>query len=153
MADFVSETLGSKRGADRGFDLEIWNELTFGSSFLCINNYFDPKLVEYKEEAIWEGLVRETAELAERQPDRFRGVTLVDGFRNTIPWPASSREPACVGGLSAHPYPVRKAYPKDEAQGPSVNALFAQEESPTFTHPSTRPCFPSITRPHFRLRR
>jgi hypothetical protein len=118
VADFIAETPGSQRDADRGFDLEIWNELSFGSSFLSINNYYEPKLVAYKEEGIQEQLVRETAELAERHPHQFRGVTLVDGFRNTIPWPSSSREPARVGALSAHPYPVRKVYPKDEPGGP-----------------------------------
>ena len=97
VADFVAETLGTQREADRGFDLEIWNELTFGSSFLSINNYYEPKLVEYKEEGIWERLVRETAELADRHPDQFRGVTLVDGFRNTIPWPSAAREPRASG--------------------------------------------------------
>jgi hypothetical protein len=141
VADFVAETLGSRRDADRGFDLEIWNELSFGSSFLTINNYYEPKLVEYKEEGIWEGLVRETAEFADRNPDRFRGVALVDGFRNTIPWPSSSREPNRVGALSAHPYPVRKVYPKDEPAGPTIDALFARADRPTFT-PTYSALFP-----------
>jgi len=141
VADFVTDALGSRANADRGFDLEIWNELSFGSSFLSINNYYEPKLVEYKEEGIWEGLVRETAGLADRQPDRFRGVTLVDGFRNTIPWPSSSREPARVGALSAHPYPMRKVYPKDEAAGPAIDALFGEEGMPRFT-PTYSALFP-----------
>ncbi len=140
VADFVAETLGTQREADRGFDLEIWNELTFGSSFLSINNYYEPKLVEYKEEGIWERLVRETAELADRHPDQFRGVTLVDGFRNTIPWPSAAREPARVGALSAHPYPPRKVYPRDEPGGPVLNALFA-EDRPKFT-PAYSALFP-----------
>ncbi len=140
VADFVAESLGTQRDADRGFDLEIWNELTFGSSFLSINNYYEPKLVAYKEEGIWEGLVRETADLADRQPDRFRGVTLVDGFRNTIPWPSASREPARIGAMSSHPYPPRKLYPRDEPGGPALNALFA-EGGPTFT-PTYSALFP-----------
>jgi len=140
VADFVTKTLGSNRDADRGFDLEIWNELTFGSSFLSINNYYEPKLVEYKEESIWENLVRETADLADRHPDQFRGVTLVDGFRNTIPWPSASREPARVGALSAHPYPQRKVYPADEPEGSVLDAQFA-EHGPKFT-PAYSALFP-----------
>jgi hypothetical protein len=140
VADFAAKTLGSQRATDRGFDLEIWNELTFGSSFLSINNYYEPKLVEYKEESIWENLVRETADLADRHPDQFRGVTLVDGFRNTIPWPSASREPARVGALSAHPYPPRKEYPGDESSGSVLDAQFA-EGGPTFT-PTYSALFP-----------
>ncbi len=97
--------------------------------------------MEYKEEGIWEGLVRETAELVDRHPDQFRGVTLVDGFRNTIPWPSSSREPARVGALSAHPYPLRKVYPRDEPGGPALNALFARDDRPKFT-PTYSALFP-----------
>jgi hypothetical protein len=137
VADFVAQSLGSQHDADRGFDLEIWNELTFGSAFLSINNYYEPKLVEYKEESIWENLVRETAD---RHPDQFRGVTLADGFRNTIPWPAASREPARVGALSAHPYPPRRVYPGDEPRGPALDAQFA-DDGPKFT-PAYSALFP-----------
>ena len=31
VADFIAETLGSQRDADRGFDLEIWNELSLSN--------------------------------------------------------------------------------------------------------------------------
>ncbi len=140
VADFVAETLGTQHAADRGFDLEIWNELTFGSLFLSINNYYEPKLVEYKDEEIWERLVRETAEFADRRPEQFRGVTLVDGFRNTIPWPSAAREPARVGAMSAHPYPPRKIYPRDDPRGPALDALFA-EGRPAFT-PAYSALFP-----------
>jgi hypothetical protein len=136
VADFAAETLGTRNATDRGFDLEIWNELTFGSAFLSINNYYEPKLIEFKEDGIWTDLVRETAALADHHPDLFRGVTLVDGFRNTIPWPAASREPARVGAMSAHPYPPPKVYPRDEPAGPGINALFAEDRAaftPTYS--------------------
>ncbi len=138
VADFVALTLGTRHDADRGFDLEIWNELTFGSRFLSINNYYESKLLEYNEDGIWERLVHETAKLADRQPDQFRGVTLVDGFRNTIPWPSASREPARVGAMSAHPYPPRKVFPRDEPGGRALNARFA-EDTPKFV-----PAYPAL---------
>ncbi len=136
IARFVAETLGTRANADRGFDMEIWNELTFGSRFLSINNYYEPKPFRYDETAIWTDLVRETADFAARHPDDFLGVTLVDGFRNTIPWPASSREPARIGAMSSHPYFPRKVYPADEPEGPLVNAAFVEEPRgfrPAFT--------------------
>jgi hypothetical protein len=40
VADFAAHALGTvDSSSDKGFDLEIWNELTFGSNFLCINTY------------------------------------------------------------------------------------------------------------------
>ncbi len=93
--------------------------------------------MEYKEEGIWERLVRETAEFAGQHPDQFRGVTLVDGFRNTIPWPAASREPARGQGAPKRPIlpGVRKVYPKDEPAGPAVVLVrfFAKDDGPIFT--------------------
>lgn len=141
VARFVTEQLGTRGQADVGFDLEIWNELTFGSAFLSINNYYEPKLLQYDEESIWKNLVRETADYVTEHALDFRGVTLVDGFRNTIPWPAASQEPARVGALSFHPYPSAKRYPADEQQGPSINARFGEETPPAFT-PTYTAIFP-----------
>ena len=142
VARFVTETLGTRQGNDRGFDLEIWNELTFGSGFLSINNYYEPKLIDYDEDVIWFDLVRETANYVMVHPDDFRGVTLVDGFRNTIPWPASSLEPGRIGALSAHPYPPPKEYPRDEPSGPAVNALFLEDRAKDRFKPTYTALFP-----------
>eukprot|EP01044_Picomonas_judraskeda_P014234 COSAG03_NODE_2239_length_2969_cov_4.527526_2_plen_476_part_00 len=46
-ANMAIDTLGTRGQADVGFDLEVWNELTFGSDFLDINNYYSPKLYRY----------------------------------------------------------------------------------------------------------
>lgn len=140
VARFAAETLGTKGAADLGFDLEIWNELTFGSAFLSINNYYEPKPSEYREDHIVGTLVKETSDYVAGRPSEFAGVTLVDGFRNTIPWPAASLEPLHIGAMSAHPYPPRKRYPADEQAGPSLNALFLDEEE-TFT-PAYTALFP-----------
>jgi hypothetical protein len=44
VCEFAREQLGTKGQPDAGFDLEVWNEMTFGSCFLDINNYYNPKL-------------------------------------------------------------------------------------------------------------
>ena len=35
------------------FDLEVWIELTFGSNFLYINDYYNPAFANYDRNAIW----------------------------------------------------------------------------------------------------
>ncbi|CEK13211.1 hypothetical protein CWRG_00413 [Chthonomonas calidirosea] len=127
VARFVAQTLGTVGTKDLGFDMEIWNELSFGSHFLYINQYYDPPIYHYNEDAVWGDVVRATADYAEQHPAEFQGVALCDGFSNTIPWPASSQEPARVIALSKHPYHGRSNYPQDEQHGVLVNALGQQE--------------------------
>jgi hypothetical protein len=115
------------------FDLEIWNELTFGSSFLCINNYYSPAFANYDEDHIWANLVQATADVATANPSIFAGTELSDGFANTIPWPASSTEPARVTGISKHCYAQPKAFPaQEQTDSGELNAILQQENPPKF---------------------
>jgi hypothetical protein len=124
------------------FDLEVWNELTFGSNFLYINAYYNPAFANYAEEAIWPALVQATADVATANPSIFSGTELSDGFGNTIPWTASSTEPARVTGISKHCYAVQKAFPVEEYKGSgALNALLQQEDPPAFI-PNYRVSFP-----------
>jgi hypothetical protein len=115
------------------FDLEVWNELTFGSDFLYINRYYDPPLATYDEDSIWANLVKATAETVTYHPECFTGTEMSDGFANTIPWPASSTEPPRVTGISKHVYARHASFPAGE-QGDSgeLNALFVREDPPLF---------------------
>jgi hypothetical protein len=119
----VTTILGTQGMSDLGFDMEIWNELSFGSSFLDLNAYYEPKFAKYDESAVWSAVVKATVAVANEHPSQFRGVRFIDGFRNTIPWPASSTEPSRVSAMSSHPYPPHKHYPQDEQHPPSINSL------------------------------
>ena len=44
ICDVTLEGLGTKGQPDAGFNVEVWNEQTFGSNFLDINNYYSPPL-------------------------------------------------------------------------------------------------------------
>lgn len=114
IAQVVTGALGSEGTADRGFDFEVWNELTFGSNFLDINNYYDPPLAPPSGGRIFAELVRQTAAHVVAAGPRFAGVRLTDGFGSTLPWPASSLEPVAVSAISKHPYPPIKAFPEGE---------------------------------------
>jgi hypothetical protein len=141
VVTFVAETLGTTGRGDLGFDVEIWNELSFGSNYLLINAYYKPDLYHYNADSIWGNVVKETAAYAEAHAEQFAGVRLCDGFSNTIPWPASSQEPPRVSALSKHPYAGRKTYPADKQRDDVVNALFGREQPPSF-YPSYSVCFP-----------
>lgn len=122
VSAFVADALGTAGQEDLGLDLEVWNELTFGTEFLYINHYYDPKLVEYDERSIWRNLVEETAQELEADPPSYAGVTLVNGFGNTIPWTASSEQAARVGGICKHPYAGPRRFPEDEPKSKGLDA-------------------------------
>ena len=136
VAKFVADVLGTTQSADKGFDMEIWNELSFGSNFLTINNYYANAPYKYEQEGIWSNWVKETVAYVEANSADFQGVLFSDGLANTIPWPASSKNPARVTALSKHPYAGRKNYPEEEAQSTSINALYQEDKSgfvPTYS--------------------
>lgn len=129
VAKFVASVLETTQSADKGFDMEIWNELTFGSYFLFINSYYAQKPYHYNEDSIWGNLVKETAAYVDAHPVDFQGVLFSDGLANTIPWPASSTTPPRIAAISKHPYAARKNYPKDESKSTRINALFQKDSS------------------------
>ena len=140
VARFAANTLGTAGHADLGFDLEIWNEMSFGSNFIDQGQYYDPLPHPFNRGAVYLDVVRATAQAAEAEPALFAGVRLVDGFSNTLPWPASSELPARVTALSHHPYAGRKIFPKDESKGTPLNALGLPDKSGFI--PSYEACFP-----------
>src|SRR5919202_908370 len=130
VAKFVADVLGTVQSNEKGFDMEIWNELSFGSYFLGINSYYEPKLYKYEENSIFGDLIKETAGYVEAHSADFQGVLFSDGIANTIPWPASSTNPSRITAISKHPYAGRKHYPKEEPDGNrSINALFQEDKS------------------------
>ena len=141
VAKFVTGVLGTTQSSDKGFDMEIWNELTFGSDFLFINQYYDGDPYDYDEDSIYGNIVRETVNYVNDNSGDFLGVLLSDGFASTIPWPASSTEPERIHAISKHPYAGRKNYPRDEKKDAAVNALGREDASGSFV-PTYSTLFP-----------
>jgi hypothetical protein len=139
VASFVAAALGTEDADDKGFDLEIWNELSFGAKFLSINNYYDPPLDTDRGDLVWAEIVARTAEWVSAHPTRFAGVAITNGFASTVPWPASSAQPAAVTGLSKHPYPRQLSFPADEQENTSC---VGRDGSPTRFVPSYQAYFP-----------
>lgn len=113
----AKRALGTEGANDAGFDLEVWNELTFGSNFLHVKNYYDPPLLGDRDWVIGE-ILRRTVEYVSDPANGLPGVRVGDGFNNQWPWGAGSTAPVGLGALDKHPYAGSRHYPEaDDGQG------------------------------------
>jgi hypothetical protein len=96
-----------KESGVEDFDLEIWNELTFGTQFLNANNYHNPKPFKFPKDFLNEGgqcweLARRTVEAIRREHPKVRFIW---GFSNTTFFhTAVDKLPPGIDGQSYHPY-------------------------------------------------
>lgn len=121
----VRADLGTTGRADAGFDLEVWNELTFGSNFLDINNYYDTKFnfsepFTYTKTRSADGLrpgaqltftsqgaqsiLPMTVDYFDDPANGFPGVNVISGFSNTTPWASGASLWPGQAGFSRHYY-------------------------------------------------
>jgi hypothetical protein len=128
VARSARAALGTVGAQDGGFDLEVWNELTFGSDFLDAANYGLPPGPDMTSL-----LVLATASLTRAHRVDFGGAGIGNGFANT-PWPAASAMPAAITAIDKHPYQNRLTYPADDTAGTNLNA-YAQPDGyvPAYT--------------------
>lgn len=107
----------SDAGIDQ-FDVEIWNELSFGSNFTEASHYYNPLPYPKPKDFLhpggccWE-LARRTVESVKKAHPHAR---LIWGFSNTTFFHCAVPElPPGMDGQSYHPYGTgTKTYPKDE---------------------------------------
>jgi hypothetical protein len=92
------------------YDVEIWNELTFGSDFLSVNAYYEPRLVDdpvppvRRGGRMWE-LARRTTDAIHAQ---HRGAQVIWGFSSTNFGATRVTDlPPGTNGQSYHPYKTR----------------------------------------------
>jgi hypothetical protein len=127
----VTRTAKSIMGGEN-FDVEVWNELSFGSGFLDQANYYDPPRESGTGDVTAELLGRTVAWIR----DPAHGVShigITDGFASQTPFPAGSVEPPGLTAMSKHPYkglqhfPAQALYnnikPVDALGKPSYNEL------------------------------
>ena len=94
------------------FDVEIWNELTFGSDFLDQGTYYQPAREEGQGRVIDEILFRTVAALrAPTSPAPRIGIG--NGFASQTPFPAGSISPPGLTAIDKHPYYGIKRFPQD----------------------------------------
>ena len=118
----TKDALGTDAAADAGFDLEVWNEYTFGSDFLEDKRYYDPPR-QYKEPVRYarHGLTPHGAEIilpmtvdyAADPANRLPGVKVLSGFSNQRPWESGSEMWPGQAGFSRHYYTGLQPKPAD----------------------------------------
>lgn len=110
---FVKEMLGTEGHTDAGFDLEVWNELSFGSDFLDEKNYYEPQRsfktdISYKNHGfVSEGpicILPITVDYVNDPRNELPGVRVINGFSNQWPWDSGSTIWPGQTGFSRHFY-------------------------------------------------
>ena len=118
VSGFMQSILGTAGKSDLGFDLEIWNETSFGSDFLDINNYYATAIVPAETvggvPAVIPDIVAQSSAYILAHPAMFAGVRVTDGFASVSPMQAASAEPAAISALSKHPYPSPISFPQSD---------------------------------------
>jgi hypothetical protein len=136
------------------FDVEVWNELTFGSSFLDVANYYQPVPAALRGTGSVTGaLLARTVQWLRDPAHGVSGIGIGDGFANQTPFVSGSTVPVGVTAIDKHPYHGVTQFPQDAGLPvytqngmQAVNALgqvdgTSANGSPGFT-PTFRAFFP-----------
>jgi hypothetical protein len=107
----VKSILGSE-----DFDVEVWNELSFGSRFLNINNYYSPPL-EYSNGVNPQEILARTVEYIRNPANGAPKVGIGDGFANQAPTPSAANTPVGLTAIDKHPYPKVRSFPRNAEVG------------------------------------
>ena len=96
-----------------GYDLEVWNELSFGSEFLDQGNYYSPAR-ESGFGSVTEAMLEETVAYV-RDPDHgiSEDVGITNGFASQTPFAAAGSVPAGTTALSKHLYRGPLYFPRN----------------------------------------
>jgi hypothetical protein len=134
-----------------GFDLEVWNELTFGSQFLNVLEYGAPTTAASAEgkhkaevgKAIRRALLDATVAYVHNPANGLgAGIGITNGFASEMPFPSGAEAPLGLTALSKHPYVNLRNYPENYRLGENrpVNALGVQDIVPK-SPPPFKPLF------------
>jgi hypothetical protein len=87
------------------FDVEVWNELGFGSDFLNIGNYYNPVPAALQGTGnVDDQLLASTVAWLRDPANGASGVGIGDGFANEDPTVSGSTVPNGVTAIDRHPY-------------------------------------------------
>jgi hypothetical protein len=96
-----------------GYDLEVWNELSFASEFLHEEKYYSPPRSDGSG-SIAEALLDETvAYIRDPESGISPAVGVSDGFASQTPFPSGRSVPVGTTALSKHPYRGPQYFPRD----------------------------------------
>ncbi len=127
-----------------GYDLEVWNELSFGSQFLNAESYFTP-VVEGEEsettKEITKAILNETVAYVRNPTNGISpAVGVSDGFASQTPFPSGANAPLGLTALSKHLYQGAKEFPTEYPEG-AITPVDALGQADTVSHGSFTPLF------------
>jgi hypothetical protein len=123
---YAKTVVGFVRGiyGSSNFDVEVWNELTFGSAFLDEDDYYNPLPDPGGRGDVDSALLAATAAMLHDPANGFSGIEVGDGFANEDPWSSGANVPGDVNAIDKHPYSGSKELPTDLEPGiQPLNAL------------------------------
>jgi hypothetical protein len=125
-----------------GYDLEIWNELSFGSEFLSEANYYSPAR-DGGSGSVSETLLEKTVAFVRDPANGIAdGVGISDGFASQTPFAAAGSVPVGTTALSKHLYRGPQYFPRNAVVN-SIRPLDALGASDSTT--SKAPYKPKFT--------
>jgi hypothetical protein len=95
-----------------GYDLEVWNELSFGSQFLDERSYYSPRRVEGSGSVTRELLRATVAHLRDPENGVSPEVGISDGFASQTPFASGGDVPVGTTALSKHLYRGPQYFPR-----------------------------------------
>lgn len=132
ITSFAKGVLGTEGAPDAGFDLEVWNEYTFGSQFLNDAYYYNPprqysQPIEYRNHGLRatgpELILPMTVDYVNDPQNGLPNVRVISGFANQRPWESGATMWPGQTGFSRHYYtgvrftPVQPNHPLIDALG------------------------------------
>lgn len=125
---FVRDIVGDVVSNDSGFDVEVWNEYSFGSQFLDIANYYSPS-PKFKDELTYSGYNRTrtgpeiilplTIDFVNNPSSGLVAVGVLSGFSNQRPWDNGVEAWPGQMGFSRHYYTNLDLKPLNKQNDPS----------------------------------
>ncbi len=138
--DAVTREASSVFGAD-GYDLEVWNELSFGSQFLDEANYYSPRRFNGSG-SVTDALLKATVAHLRGSDGVAAGVGISDGFASQTPFASGGSVPVGTTALSKHLYRGPQYFPRNavidgvrpvDALGNSDSTTAGAPYTPRFT--------------------
>jgi hypothetical protein len=109
--DVVTHTVQQIVG-DNDFDVEIWNELSFGSDFLSGDTYYDPPR-EQATGKVDAALLARTVAWLRDSAHGLNGIGIGDGFASERPWDSAANTPPGLTAIDKHPYTRMVRFPSN----------------------------------------
>jgi hypothetical protein len=125
VCQFVRDVYGSD-----DFDVEVWNELGFGSEFLDEHNYYASVPDPGSTGNVSTALLARTVQMLRDPANGLTDVKVGDGFSNQAPWTSGATVPAGTDAIDKHPYPLSLVFPGTAPDGRGVYPVGAQGQAP-----------------------